>query len=295
MRKIICLHLLATVLIGTSACTTDTGSPLTCTLPCIDSAPTLSASSIDSSTGGTVTVSFHINGSVTDIAAITVLMKSTNATSINTIGGIFDGMIISPASNNISATFNVSAGSTLDTYFPYISITTTNGDGAQYYIDPTKSNSSYTYTEVIGSAAGTPQLSNLTIPTVSVTSSGGGTGGIVYTYEGSVASPVNIGNYPVSGYSGTVGSDAVSFGYSYYKVDNISAGTYTVALTNATNHYWLEVYSDSGFANLLCRDAGSGISAGDRTCTANPSSGPSLYIAVLNVYNNDGSFDLSVQ
>ncbi|MDH5184066.1 MAG: hypothetical protein OEX12_09280 [Gammaproteobacteria bacterium] len=119
--------------------------------------------------------------------------------------------------------------------------------------------------------------------------------------QGSIASPVSIGSYPVTSHAGTVDVFGINSGSSYYRVDGISpGGTYTVSLTSTTGNVSLDVYDSSDFfTDTLCFDFAFDI-VGDRTCTTStfgPVTGTSLYIEVSSDFNNTATsnFNISVQ
>lgn len=131
------------------------------------------------------------------------------------------------------------------------------------------------------------------VPSFPTTPSGG------VADQGSIASPVAIGSFPVTNFSGTVDAWGFFGGESYYRVDGISpGGSYTVSLTGTTNNVQLDVY-DSGdfFTDLICFDFDFDI-VGDRTCsTYGSGTGTSLYIKVSADMDNTSvsNFNISVQ
>lgn len=121
--------------------------------------------------------------------------------------------------------------------------------------------------------------------------SGGGSGGD----QGTLTSPVALGDYPITAYSGSVGVATSIESGSYYKVDAIApGGSYNVSLTNSTGAVFLYAYDNSSFTTgWLCND-GANIAA-DLACTASAVSGPSLYIQVINNDITDVSYTLTVE
>ena len=167
MKKLHRLILLITTAITISACGDEGGGALTCNIPCIDSAVTASPSTIDSASGATVTVSFHLDGNISEVNNVSILLAGSDP--LNPVEAIGAGVVLNPTSNDISVDITVDSGKAAGSYYPFISVTSnTENTGANYYIDPTKSSSSYTYTEVLGGISGTAQLSSISIPTITV-------------------------------------------------------------------------------------------------------------------------------
>lgn len=101
------------------------------------------------------------------MANVSIILGGTNPLDLLQPTG--SGIIISPTSNDISSTISVNTGVAAGSYYPLIDITSTaQNSGANYYIDPTKSTSRYTYTEVINGISSTPQGSSLNIPVITV-------------------------------------------------------------------------------------------------------------------------------
>lgn len=168
VTKLSITALLATLM---TACVPPGGTagPITCTIPCIDSAPTATPTSVSSSTGGTVIISFHINGNIADVSYIHILLHSTNAYSSNVIYDLSNsGVITNPSSNSITYNYVIGASETPDTYYPDITINTTSGDSGFYYISPAISTTEYTYFEIVDSSSSEAQHSDMSIPQIVV-------------------------------------------------------------------------------------------------------------------------------
>lgn len=166
--RVIKISALASLLaIMISACSAPGGGSLTCNMPCIDSEVTSSTSTVSTTTGGTVTISFHLNGDISEVSAVTAILSGTDV--LNPVTPIGTGFSISPGSNDISMDISVNSGVATGEYYPHISVTSTaTNTGSQYYIDPTKSTSNFTYNEVLNGASQTPQASSISIPKITV-------------------------------------------------------------------------------------------------------------------------------
>jgi len=145
----------------------QTGGPISCSMPCIDSAVSLTPSTISTATGATVTVAFHLNGNISEVNNVSILLAGNDPYSPTFPIG--SGAVLNPVSNDISIDIPVSSGEAVGDYYPNISITANAPNtGAQYYIDPTKSTATYTYNEVINGSSGIAQLSDIAIPIAKV-------------------------------------------------------------------------------------------------------------------------------
>lgn len=145
------------------------GSSVACTLPCLKSSPTLSTLTVSSATGKTVTVNFALTADAANIIIFLISTNPLNAASPQyTLGS---GYIVNPPGNQpLSIDIVVPAGVNPDSYYPSISITAPQvKSGTNYYIDPTRSSSAYTYADVINGANGSVKLSNFAVPILAVT------------------------------------------------------------------------------------------------------------------------------
>ncbi len=144
------------------------GEKVGCTIPCLAEAPMIDVSSVSSATGGAINVTVKIQGDITNINNITILLNTTKIDSGFPAGS---GSVFNPpqATNTIAVT--VEAGTAQGNYYPNISFTVESppNSGNQYYIDPTKSESHYTYTEVVSGIASTPILTGFQVPVMVVT------------------------------------------------------------------------------------------------------------------------------
>jgi len=140
-------------------------SEFNCTLPCLSETPTISDSSVMSATGGTVTIDFKLTN---DAANVVITLMSEDPLSLNPAAGV--GSLINVQGGVLQQIdIVVNAGTALDVYYPVISVTANQlNSGSLHYLDFTKSSSRYTYNEVIGGNASTPQLSPYAIPKLTV-------------------------------------------------------------------------------------------------------------------------------
>ena len=137
---------------------------LTCTLPCLAESPTISETSVMSANGGTVTVEFKLTNDAENVVIILMsdellnLNTAGTGTLFNVQGGVYHQLDLV-----------VNAGTVSGTYYPNISVTANQlNSGSIHYLDPTKSNSKYTYNEVIQGNAGIPALRPYSIPKLTV-------------------------------------------------------------------------------------------------------------------------------
>jgi hypothetical protein len=140
-----------------------------CNVPCLASAPTLSSSTISSGTSSNVSLTFALQGDVTNISDISVIMANSRITATSLPVG--NGVLIGPITKNqVTVNIKINASSTPGTYYPNISITakTPANTGGLNYIDPTKSESAYTYTEGLGGKIAGPYLTPFAVPLFTV-------------------------------------------------------------------------------------------------------------------------------
>ena len=170
MKKIYLLLALIMVVSGCGGCGGGGGGgdDVTCTIPCLEATPVVSINTIDSATGGNVDVSFIIKGDLTNVSNVSILLMAADIFSLTPPAGA--GVVFNPTQANNTVTITVDAGTPSSTYYPHISITANSpvNSGNQYYIDPTKSQSNYTYVEVINGGGSTPSLSSYVVPLISV-------------------------------------------------------------------------------------------------------------------------------
>lgn len=146
-----------------------TNSEYGCTIPCLADTPMLSSTVASSASGDTVTLSFTIQGDVTNVRNVSVILKNTGSFSGNTnIAG--RSTLFSPTQAEITMDIVINSDTSPGTYYPLISITPnapTYSDN-HYSLDVTKSIYSYTYAEVIEGASSIPTVTDLAIPTIQV-------------------------------------------------------------------------------------------------------------------------------
>lgn len=151
----------------------EEGKQTNCSMPCLLDTPTLDVTSISSATGGTVKITFTIDGNVDifNVDNILVELKSTELLNQTAAGS---NTLTSPTKATNTLAITVNAGTAEDTYYPKITFTNKvpENSGAMYYIDWTKSTHLYTYAELVellGIVTGKdPILSNMAFPTVTV-------------------------------------------------------------------------------------------------------------------------------
>lgn len=78
--------------------------------------------------------------------------------------------VINPSQLNNTVLISVESGTDTGTYYPHFSFTanTPSNSGSQYFIDPTKSQTKYTYVEVTSGTSNDPALTSFTIPKITV-------------------------------------------------------------------------------------------------------------------------------
>lgn len=169
------LILLVSVSLLLSACgykEGEEGEQVNCSMPCLLNTPTLDVTSISSATGGTVEITFTIDGSVFNVDNVLVELKSTEFLN-HTVAG--NNTLTSPTKATNTLAITVNAGNAQDTYYPKITFTNKvpSNSGAMYYLDWTKSDYLYTFAElvdILGIITGKdPVLSDMAFPSVTVT------------------------------------------------------------------------------------------------------------------------------
>lgn len=153
------------ILIG---CGSDSGSNVSCNLPCLESSPTVSIATINGATGGNVDISFSIKGDLFNVNNVSIMLISDDIFSTLPAAG-FD-VVIAPTASANTVNISINSGTQAGTYYPNFSITanTPGNTGNQYFIDPTKSQSKYTYVEVVNGSSNTPALTLFTVPKITV-------------------------------------------------------------------------------------------------------------------------------
>ncbi len=138
-----------------------------CTLPCLAESPTLDTTSVLSATGGIVNLTFTLRGDVANVANVVVFLLSTNPLSTNQAGS---ATILFPTQAENTVAITVNAGTALDDYYPTFAITALSptNSGSQYFLDPTKSSSRYTYVETVSGVSNVPELTGFSIPVLKV-------------------------------------------------------------------------------------------------------------------------------
>ena len=159
---------LATILL--TACENPaSGGPITCNMPCVNSAPTSDTSSFSLSTGATVTISYTLEGNLANVLSTRAdIIGVPVSTSIAGLGTATS----SPSTVDITSIVSVSAGATSATtgnHYPMISMFDTSGNGSILTIDPTKSTTHYTYIETISGVQQAGQLTNYPVPIINIT------------------------------------------------------------------------------------------------------------------------------
>jgi len=117
----------------------------TCTLPCLDSAPTLSIATISSATGGTVDVTLNFSGDITNINRVDIILRDINSGTSAGASAIF-----TPTTQNLTETITIASGISISSYYPFVIIyINTNNTSTRYYREPKISTSQYTYYEIL--------------------------------------------------------------------------------------------------------------------------------------------------
>jgi len=173
MMKTTTTRLLASafILLSMAGCesSSDSEQAINCSIPCLTGAPELDTNAISAATGGTVKLNFTLSGDITNVNNVVVFLSSTDFFSGNTTtAGV--ATLLNPAQAENTVEIVVDAGTPADTYYPWISITANSptNSGDQYYLDPTKSKSHYTYVEVVEGSSSTPALTGYAIPKVTI-------------------------------------------------------------------------------------------------------------------------------
>ena len=134
--------------LGCSSSSSDTQA-YNCTLPCLQGAPTLSSTSVPSSTGGTINVTLNLSGNITDINRVDISLR--NISSGNSAGS---SSIFSPTTQVLTETITVVAGTPVSSYYPFVIIYTNSSDtSSRYYRESTVSTGQYTYYEIFNNVA----------------------------------------------------------------------------------------------------------------------------------------------
>ena len=149
-------------------CGSDSGSDVSCNLPCLESSPTVSIATINGATGGIVDISFNIKGDISNVNNVSIILISDDIFSSLFAAG--SGVVIAPIESANTVSILIDSGTQAGTYYPNFSITanTPGNTGNQYLIDPTKSQSKYTYVEVVNGSSNIPTLTLFTVPKITV-------------------------------------------------------------------------------------------------------------------------------
>ncbi len=175
IRKEITHMLMVSIIISTMAACESSGTggvnntgPHSCTIPCLESTPTLDTSSITSASGGTVRVSFTLRGDVTNVSNVVVILAPTDILSGNPSAG--GGSLLSPATASNFVDITVNSGTATGSYYPVIAITANSpvNSGNEYYLNPYASGTNYSYAEVISGSSSVPVVTNFAIPVLQV-------------------------------------------------------------------------------------------------------------------------------
>jgi hypothetical protein len=138
-----------------------------CTLPCLESTPTLDTSSITSASGGTVRATFTLRGDISNISDVAVFLIPTDIMSTNPAAG--SGWLFNPTTATNYVDITIDSGTTIGDYYPTViirPITAPSNSRSQYYFDPYMSSSNYIYTEV--NTGLIPVVTNFSIPVLHV-------------------------------------------------------------------------------------------------------------------------------
>lgn len=156
------------VLTGCGGSDDTTSGVVNCSIPCLAEAPSVDVSAVSSATGATVNVTFKLQGDIANVSSASILFSSTDIFSGKLPVG--SGHVFNPSQAVNTIAITVEAGATQGNYYPYIIFTAVSptNSGNQYYIDPTKSNSQYTYIEVISGTAATPALTGFQVPVITI-------------------------------------------------------------------------------------------------------------------------------
>lgn len=163
-RKIIVLSFAVLVAACNDASTTSTVS-YECKLPCLKSDPTLSTGVVSSATGGVVDISFELDGDLTNIESVFVLLEP--------VGGglsIGPGPLWSPIQSQNTVSITVDAGTALGDYYPRFSFKHVSPDntGSQYYLDLSHSKTQYVYYEWLNGTSTTLMQSPFNVPMLKI-------------------------------------------------------------------------------------------------------------------------------
>lgn len=148
------------------------GGPITCSIPCVSSAPIADISTLSLSTGGTINVTYTLNGDITQVlstrADIVGVPISLSIAALGTAA-------TPPSSSTIVSTATIDAGGfggqpLIETHYPQIVVFANGGfDSSLLSINPALSTTHYTYTESIGGVQQESQLTNYPVPKIEIT------------------------------------------------------------------------------------------------------------------------------
>ena len=157
----------AFIINGCSSTSPDTVA-YNCTLPCLGDAPTLSTSTIPSSTGGIIDVTLNFSGDITNINRVNISLRDINS---GTSAG--SSLIFTPTTQSLTETITIASGTPVSSYYPFVIIytnanTNTNITSTRYYRESTISTSQYTYYEILNNNPSQFMLSLYTIPLLQI-------------------------------------------------------------------------------------------------------------------------------
>lgn len=154
-----------------SGCVQSTGDESSlvdynCGIPCLATAPTASATTISSATGGHVDLEFTIQGNLTDVASVYI-----------EYGRVTDGfsagyaVLTSPTTASNTVRIYVDSGVEPGTYYPVFDFyTVTNPDAhGQYNVDDRESSTKYMYAQALSYRNYTFALTPFDIPYLTIT------------------------------------------------------------------------------------------------------------------------------
>ena len=150
-----------------NGCGSDSSDNVTysCTLPCLEVAPVISVNTLSSATGGTVDVTIQILGDVTELSSLNITLRST--TSALEAGS---AVVFNPAQSLMTETITVNSGTTVGSYYPYVTfyVAAPANTSSRYYLDSSTSSAQYTYYEITAGNASAAAVSPFAIPVLQV-------------------------------------------------------------------------------------------------------------------------------
>ena len=151
------------ILTGCSSSGSDTVA-YNCTQTCLQSSPTLSTNTVSTATGGTVDVTLNFAGDVANIQRVDIDLRDVN--SGNNAG---TSITLSPISSSLTESITVNSGTTVGTYYPYVTIfMTTSNTNNRYYRDSSVSTTQYSFYEIDNGSAQSLMVAPYSIPYLTV-------------------------------------------------------------------------------------------------------------------------------